>query len=220
MTYNAVRLHSPPALDADWDKEPWAAISPLLIARHMGPEPSHMPKTQAKLAYDDGSIYVIFRVEDRYVRAVAENHQDAVYADSCVEFFSSPGPDIGRGYFNLEMNCGGTMLFGYHPAEGQGEPRRLSIEECGSIPVAHSMPRIVDPEIQEPTTWTVEYRIPLDLLGNYCEVDAPAPGVEWRANLYKCADESSHPHWLTWSPVDFPTPSFHRPESFGTLRFV
>ena len=218
MTHNVLRLISHLALDAEWDKDPWAGVTPLLLTNHMGSRPSHMPNTQAKLAYEDDAICVIFRVEDRYVRAVAENHQDSVYADSCVEFFFTPGPDTGRGYFNLEMNCGGTILMGFHP--GQGEVRRLSIEECDSIPVAHSMPRLVDPEIEEPTTWTVEYRIPLSLLRKYCEVDAPVPGIVWRGNLYKCADGSSHPHWLTWSPVDCPGPDFHRPESFGTLRFV
>ena len=220
LTYKVIRLRSGLALDAEWDKEPWAGIAPLLIADHMGPRPAHMPKTQAKIAYDDESICVIFRVEDRYVGAVAENHQDSVYADSCVEFFFTPGPDIGRGYFNLEMNCGGRILLGFHPAAGQGNTRLFSLDECDLIPAAHSMPQIVDPEIQEPTTWTVEYQIPLDLPGKYCEVDRPAPGVVWRANLYKCADASSHPHWLTWSHVDFPRPDFHRPQSFGTLRFA
>jgi len=43
--------------------------------------------------------------------------------------------------------------------------------------------------------------------------------VTWRANFYKCADSTSHPHWLTWSPVDHPTPHFHLPAFFGTLEF-
>ena len=48
----------------------------------------------------------------------------------------------------------------------------------------------------------------------------PEPGVGWRANLYKCADDSSHPHWLTWAHVDNPTPDFHLREFFGILRFA
>ena len=23
----------------------------------------------------------------------------------------------------------------------------------------------------------------------------------WRGNFYKCADESSHPHWASWAPI-------------------
>ena len=82
------------------------------------------------------------------------------------------------------------------------------------------MPKIVDPEIAKPTTWTVEYRIPLDLLAKYYpKAVKPAPGVTWRANFYKCGDDTSHPHWLSWSCVDRPKPDFHAPTSFGTLVF-
>ncbi len=81
------------------------------------------------------------------------------------------------------------------------------------------MPRIVDPEIEAPVTWTVAYRIPLALLEKYCRVISPAPEAAWRVNFYKCGDNTSHPHWLTWAPVDYPKPNFHRPQSFGTLQF-
>ena len=23
----------------------------------------------------------------------------------------------------------------------------------------------------------------------------------WRANFYKCGDDTSHPHWAAWSPL-------------------
>jgi hypothetical protein len=39
------------------------------------------------------------------------------------------------------------------------------------------------------------------------------------ANFYKCADQTSHPHWLTWASVDYPQPKFHLPEFFGRLVF-
>ena len=59
----------------------------------------------------------------------------------------------------------------------------------------------------------------MQILSTYAPVTAPGPGVAWRANFYKCADASSHPHWLTWAPVDWPQPDFHRKEFFGTLVF-
>ncbi len=169
--------------------------------------------------YDDQALYVIFRVEDRYVLAVAKQHDDTVCRDSCVEFFFVPGMDIAKGYFNLEMNCGGTMLFHF-----QIIPRKDSIalaaDDLAKIQVAHTMPRRVETEITQPTTWVVEYRLPLDILPRYRkDIAAPGPGVTWRANFFKCADNSSHPHWLTWSKVERPQPDFHVPECFGTLLF-
>jgi hypothetical protein len=83
----------------------------------------------------------------------------------------------------------------------------------------YALPRIVDPEIEEPITWSVGYALPIDLLQRYCAVRPPQSGAVWRANFYKCADNTSHPHWLTWAPVDYPRPNFHLPRYFGVLVF-
>ncbi|HOW18141.1 MAG TPA: carbohydrate-binding family 9-like protein [Phycisphaerae bacterium] len=218
-TYVVSRLSEPMTIDADWDKPAWKHVPPLELTQFMGERPEHFPRTQARLVYDDEAIYVIFRVEDRYVRAVAQKHHDAVCRDSCVEFFFTPGDDTAAGYFNMEMNCGGTTYFDF-----QVIPRKNAIPiapaDLERVRIAHVLPKIVEPEIAGPTTWTVEYRIPFDILPRYYPgAKKPAPGVTWRANFYKCGDDTSHPHWLTWSYVDRPKPDFHVPSSFGTLRF-
>jgi len=219
MVYEVKRTDDPIPIDADWDKPAWRNIAPLELTYYMGDKPEHMPRTQARLAYDNEAIYVIFRVEDRYVRAVAAKHQDTVCRDSCVEFFFTPGPDVSKGYFNLEMNCGGIMLMNYQIVPRQREAS-LTPEDFEQIEVAHSLPRQVEPEMTAPTVWTVEYRLPLALVAKYFpDTVMPAPGVTWRANFFKCGDETSKPHWLTWSYVDRPRPDFHVPECFGTLRF-
>ena len=74
-------------------------------------------------------------------------------------------------------------------------------------------------ELKEKTTWVVEYRIPFSILKEYHAFSNPGEASVWRANFYKCADESSHPHWITWSPIDNPTPDFHLPDYFGKLVF-
>ena len=68
-------------------------------------------------------------------------------------------------------------------------------------------------------TWTVAYALPVSLLRDYGPVLTPSPGAAWRGNFYKCADNTSHPHWLTWSPIDHPRPNFHLPHTFGRLVF-
>ena len=202
----------------DWHSPPWQDMSAAPIDNYMGKLPDHFPKTEVKIAWGSDAIWVMFRVEDRYIRSVAQRHQESVCGDSCVEFFFTPGTDEATGYFNLEMNCGGTMLFHFHPA-GQKDGIELAIVDCDNIKTVHSMPRIVDPEIEGPSIWTVQYSVPLSILHKFCKVTVPSPGVIWRANFYKCADKTSHPHWLTWSPVDFPVPNFHLPQSFGRLVF-
>ncbi len=218
MTYQIHRVAQPITIDADWEKAAWKAIQPLELTYYMGKKPEHLPRTQAKLGYDDEAIYVIFRVEDQYVRAVAANHQDPVCRDSCAEFFFTPGTDVKKGYFNLEMNCGGTMLLHFQTIPRKGTP--LAPADIDRIDVRASMPRIVEPERVGPITWTIEYRFPLDILRKYMpEAVMPAPGVTWQANFFKCGDKTSRPHWLTWSYVERPKPDFHVPECFGALEF-
>ena len=205
-------------IDAEWDKYPWRGIAANNLSHHMGDTPSHFPKVEFKVAYDDEAIYVIWQVHDRYVIAVAEAYQGAVYKDSCVEFFFTPGEDVSVGYLNLEMNCGGTALFNFQ-TEPQTNRVEIAKEDFDKITVAHSLPKIVKPEIQDSLTWTVEYRIPFSIIEKNAPTIRPEPGVKWRANFYKCADNSSHPHWLTWSPVDYSRPNFHLPKDFGILEF-
>ena len=216
--YQVQRLETPMAIDGNWDKPQWQNAPSLSLGHFMGQKPEHMPKVNAKVLYDDQNVYVIFRVEDRYVRAVAHKHNAAVYEDSCVEFFFTPGTDLGLGYFNLEMNCGGTMLFYHQTARGQNATA-IKDADRDTVEVAHTMPKIVATEITEPTTWIIEYRIPVKILENYCNTVKPGPGVTWRANFYKCADKTSHPHWLTWAKINRRQPDFHLPEFFGTLQF-
>ena len=218
MHYELTRLEGPLPVNNDWEIDPWNGIDPIIISKHMGSLTEHSPNTLVKVAYDANAIYVKFRVEDRYVKAVHQNNQDPVYKDSCVEFFFTPGNDVGKGYFNLEMNCGGAMLFHHQVVPRKGAVP-ISDTDIGEIEVSASLPRKVDPEIAEETTWTVSYRIPFSILKKYHNFEDPKPGSIWRANFYKCGDETSHPHWLTWAPIDYPRPDFHRPEFFGELHF-
>jgi hypothetical protein len=205
-------------IDGQWESAAWNNVPALAISRPMGDRPSHHPDTRAKLLLAPDALQVIFHVEDRYVRSV-HGHQEAVCRDSCVEFFFVPGTDLAEGYFNLETNCGGHMLF-RHQHVPRGPATEIAREDCDRIILHHSMPSTVEPEVPGPVVWTLHYRLPLDILARYAPVTRPAPGVRWRANFYKCADRTSHPHWLTWSEVHRPQPDFHVPEDFGELVFV
>lgn len=207
-----------PAIDALWENKFWKGSEAQSLKNFMGSRPSHFPDTQVKLKYDSNNIYVIFRVKDHYIRAVAKETNGRVYEDSCVELFFTPGPDVNRGYFNLETNCNGVFLLQYHLNNGKKQGF-VDLKDAGKIEMAHSLDKNVENEITEPLIWTIEYKIPFSILSKYMDVDKPGSGVRWRANFYKCGDKTSHPHWLTWAPVVFPKPNFHLPEFFGWLEF-
>ncbi len=216
--YHVAHWPQTPRARLDWEHPAWSAVDPIELVHYMGDRPAHRPQVQVRLAYDDEAVHGIFRVADRYVRAVARQYQDSVCCDSCVEFFFTPGPACGHDYFNLEMNCGGTKLFRWNPAGADFVP--VAADDGEQVEVVSTLPRRVDPEIREPVTWTLAFRLPLAVVRRYAATAAPpAPGVTWRANVYKCGDETSHPHWLTWAKVEYPEPKFHLPAYFGTLTF-
>ena len=45
-------------------------------------------------------------------------------------------------------------------------------------------------------SWSLEYHVPWSLFAKYHKTPAPTKGTVYRANLYKCADQTSHPHWV------------------------
>lgn len=217
-SYPVRRSEKPPEINSEWNKDIWDKTSPVTLDHFMGDKPVHFPETKVKLRYGQDHIYVIISVMDRYIKAVAKKTQGRVWEDSCVEFFFSPGPDVERGYFNFEANCKGVFLFKFNTDNGKSKGF-VSEADCKRIKISHSLTREVEQEYTEPENWIVEYSIPFSLLSKYMKVDEPGPGVNWRANFYKCADKTSHPHWLTWAPVDYPEPKFHLPDFFGRLDF-
>jgi len=211
---------------ANWDAEHWQGADTLDVAIYRWADSGHQPRTQARMLYDDGHLAVIFQVHDQYVRAVAENFGDPVSNDSCVEFFVSPYA-MGQtdAYFNFEFTCGGTMLLRRCSSSAEREWGRsnplLAASDASVVNIAATMPKVVEPEIVEPTTWCLEYHIPLSLFYQYF-IDCPPPeaGTEWKANLYKCGGLTSNPHWGTWAPIETESPNFHQPAYFQPLHFA
>jgi len=216
--YSVARLEKPVTIDGNWDKPEWKNIEDIQLGYFMGKVPEFRPKVNVKMMYDHENLYVIFKVRDKYIRCVNQNYNGPVWDDSCVEFFFSPDSKEPEKYFNLEVNCGGTPLMRYNLIPRK-EREILEPVDLKQIEIAHSLPEIVDPEITEHKTWTIEYRIPFELLSKYAKITKPDSGVVWKANFYKIADKTSNPHYLTWSFVDKAEPDFHQPVYFGKLVF-
>jgi hypothetical protein len=219
--YRVRRAAESPSFTGNWSQGVWAEAEPLRVDCFHPAGSEHRPVTEARLLFDAAHLYVFFRVQDRYVRAVADGFQGRVWTDSCVEAFLQPRED--KGYFNFEMNCGGTLLLSYikdprRTPEGFADFTPVSAEQTEGMHVYHSLPSRVDPEIEEPVEWRLEYGIPLSLFEAYIG-ERPSPaGERWRGNFYKCGDETSHPHWASWSPIGEEL-NFHCPEHFGLLEF-
>ena len=221
--YEVAKTKKPIKIDSDWDKKQWKRVKPIEVTHFLRDRdiPAFIPRTQVKMVYDKDNLYVIFKVEDKYVRCITDRINGPVFRDSAVEFFFSPDVENPLNYFNLETNCGGTPLMQFHRNLDTGrESNRLAEEDIMMVEIVSSLPKIIDPEITDNVTWTIEYRLPLALMKKYSTVTTPAKGVEWRGNFYKIASITSNPHYITWSKVDHrPNPNFHSPEVFGRLIF-
>ncbi len=220
--YGIRRAAQPPEFAGGWSEGIWADVQPLEVDHFHPAGSEHRPITEVKLLFDDGHLYVFFRVQDRYVRAVADGFQGPVWADSCGEAFLQPRE--AGGYFNFEMNCGATLLL-YHirdprrTPEGFADFNPVAAEQAQKMRVYHSLPARVEPEIEEPVEWFLEYSIPMSLFEPYIGERPRPAGERWRGNFYKCGDETSHPHWASWSPIGEEL-NFHCPEHFGVLEFA
>ena len=223
VPYLIHRVTQPPPLDGDFSAGSWADANTLDVANFHERSGEHHPRVQARVLYGNDGLYVGFHVNDQYVRCVTTEFQGPVCQDSCVEFFVEPA-GTPTGYFNFEINCGGTMLLHFvrspEPTNGvYADYDEVSAEAVSDVRIVSTMPQRVDPEIAEPTDWTLQYFVPFTLFERYKTGVGRGPGVQWRANFYKCADRTSHPHWASWSPVTGEL-SFHKPDCFDVIEFA
>jgi len=219
--YQVQRAAVPPTGEAFLDDPAWAQAEAGCVAAFRPEGSDHRPDVRFAVLHDATSLYVRFEVRDRYVRSVQTAYQGSVCTDSCVEFFVQPRPD--RGYLNFETNAGGTLLLSYiedatRTPGGFRKFRPVDAVWGRQIVVHHTLPAVVEPEMTGPVAWRLGYRIPVTLIEAHTGPLGPLDGQVWRANFYKCADHTSHPHWASWSPVT--AFNFHLPECFGELALM
>lgn len=220
MRYQISHCREAPPLDGNVAAAPWQSAECAEVTSFRPESSAHRPRTLFRLLHSDSGLHLLFCVRDRYVRCARTVFNDPVCRDSCVEFFVQPAG--AAGYFNFECNCGGTLLASYitdhrRTPGGFAGCTRLSPAEGAMLSAYHSLPCVIEPERVEAVDWVVQFNVPFALLERYCGPLEHAAGAVWRGNFYKCADESSQPHWAAWSPVD--ELNFHLPRCFGELCF-
>ena len=196
---------------------PWERARPLRIACYPWHAGGVRPSTRVRLLYDDAGLYVQFRCPDSHSSARVTRLNGPVYRDSCVEFFANPHPRAGAEYFNLEINCCGV----FHLGRGAGREGRRLIDPvlARRLRIVSSLPGPTKEESPADSLWWVAAALPFNLLSEFLATPLrPAPGDLWRANFYRCGGRTDPPY-ACWNGVRSPAPDFHRPESFGELRF-
>ncbi|WP_316780176.1 carbohydrate-binding family 9-like protein [Pedobacter antarcticus] len=178
------------------DQQPW-------------PSGFSVPQAVFSIAHRTTSIFVLFQISEKEIRAVNTGINTPVYEDSCVEFFLQlPGED---GYYNFEFNCTGTVLAGYGP----GRTRELLPEKI--VSQIKRTVKITRGAERTDISWELIAEIPLTV---FCKHNLSTfAGLTCKANFYKCGDELTEPHYLAWNNIQTEEPDFHLPEYFGQLTF-
>lgn len=169
----------------------------------------YKPKVLFSIAYNNTNIYLQYRVEEKQIQAANGDFNTPVYQDSCVEFFISFGDE--EAYYNFEFNCIGTVLAGY----GKEKKNRLFLSEAMLNKIG-CQAVICKSEGNLPQ-WELTIILPLEVFAFHQLITLK--GAVCRANFYKCGDELPEPHFLAWANIESPTPDFHLPGFFGTLKF-
>lgn len=174
----------------------------------------YQPKVSFKMFHTGDWLMLRFEVEEQYTAALVEVDNGRVCTDSCVELFIMP--DSEGWYYNFETTCIGRMLLECHRSRHEGNSASLEtislVKRFPSYPFGKTFAEQVGDN-----RWSVMIAIPPQALYQHKLTDWS--GVKGSMNLYKCGDNLSHPHFLTWKPVVAPQPDYHRPECFVPVYF-
>ena len=172
-----------------------------------------LPEAEFAMAHTGASVEIKFFIKEKTCMALCSSDQQSVCKDSCVEFFCSP-PDSAE-YYNFEFNAAGICL----AARGVSRENRipLTADQLVMIKRRPSMAPGVFSEKTGNIIWNLHISIPSVIFG---PERYNLSGNIFSANLYKCGDHLSNPHWLCWKKVETPQPDFHRPEYFTRLEFM
>lgn len=168
----------------------------------------YKPDAAVSALHNGQCIFLKFHITEEALRAAAGNINGNVWEDSCVEFFIAFDD---AGYYNIEMNCIGTMLVGF--GKDKDDRVLLPAEKIKRIRYAISIENYTGGLIH----WQLAAAIPVELfsLHNITSLS----GKKCRGNFYKCGDNLPRPHFLAWNNIESEQPNFHLSPFFGDLLF-
>ena len=169
----------------------------------------YQPSTSFSIAHTGDCILLKYYVQENAIRAVNYQVNSAVYEDSCVECFLSFQQ---QQYYNIEVNCTGTMLMAY----GMNRTERSFITASKLEKINRE---IVIRHNRESGSVSWDLTLVLPLLVFEHDSLSSLKGLVCKGNFYKCGDLLPDPHFLCWSPVSSAEPDFHKPEFFGGIQF-
>lgn len=198
-TYEVPYISSQP----NWESIPVAPIDTYLWSDVR----TILPSAQA--AWSEDALYVRLQAIEPHIRREYTGDWDPVCEDSCLEFFFCPKSGDQR-YFNFEGNPNGSLYVGF--GNPGGDRCRLHHKNWKTL--------LQVTPFEIPGGWGWEFRIPVSFIRIFVPEFKLHSGLTLQANFFKCGDKTDKAHYMSWNPVEHPSPCFHLPQFFGQLKLI
>ena len=182
------------------ENSPWGAATPC-------------PSVRFKMAHGNHFVFLVYDVWENETLGRFSEHNKPVYRDSCVEFFIRFKNE--QNYYNLEFNCLGACLAGWGPNRNN---RKLLAPEIISQIKSYTKISRKNNDKMPLIHWQLTLKIPVTVFvhSNVHQLLRQKA----TANFYKCGDELSQPHYMSWNNIKTSAPDFHQPRFFREIEFL
>ena len=174
----------------------------------------YLPTVDFAVAHNGNNLLIHYRVTEKRTLGTMEKDLDPVYKESCCEFFCmNEGDSL---YYNIESNCLGSILMEC----GKGRDNRTISKEDNLQRIDRwaSLGRKSIGLIEQETHWELALVVPVSSFWRHNF--GTLSGKTFLVNVYNCVGSGDDRQYVTWNPIDTPSPDFHRPEYFRRVYFA
>ena len=154
-------------------------------------------------------ISAVFHITEPSIKAEYSEINSKVWEESCSELFLSFGSGF---YYNFEISCTGCILAEHGKERFSRE--LLKPEIIKNIKVSSTLGNKPFGIRNEKTNYELSVKIPKEV---FVFEGGKIDTMSLIGNIYKCADKSPTPHYMTLFEIETGKPDFHRPEFFKKL---
>ena len=219
--YTCIRAAKAPVIDGKLDDEVWQQAAPTeAFVRFDANRAEGKPlKTTAKMAWDEGALYVAWECEDPDIWSTIKERDGNLWEGEVVELYVDPDGD-GENYKEFEISPLNTVIDLNIPESMDGAPQNVNearkwnaTDWATAVQIEGTLDNRKDTDVR----WTAETAIPLR---NFTSTPHLPPhiGDVWRVQLFRIdrSNTLEHPQFQAWSATD----TFHNPTRFGRLLFA
>ena len=200
--------------DGDLDNPAWRRASWVKVD-HDAFNPVTFPQSATEIAslWTPACVYFAFRCQYTILNLFEGKDPSkdfwTLWERDVVEIFLNPQPERLRHYYEFEVapnNLWIDLEIDLDKTPFNDPKWDSGFEHATQIDAQNHV-------------WTCEMRIPVAAMKGTKPL---AAGAVWRVNFFRAdgAGDATQRRFLSWSPVQSDTHSFHAPWSFGAIRFV